>query len=202
MHTTSAKILDIDQTEAPNSFCTNTPSDRLDSTSAMDSDIIQCENQCDVCTYSHFDNIHKASANDSTPIGTEGTLCKFIQSNISDILQCDGADSISETSSNDSLNSENKIDSNPIRPTLVPCAVKGLANDPIRLEVYVTGTVRAPSSVPLCAISNPRSGWNKVHTICTFLRQFSPDILILSEHWGRKKPFQNALALEHYKLKE
>jgi hypothetical protein len=85
---------------------------------------------------------------------------------------------------------------------LVPSAEQGPAGAPLRLEVDTTGQARPPSCVPLCVITNPRSAWNKIHTIRTFLQQVAPDILILSEHWGRKRPFHAALAMEHFKVIE
>jgi hypothetical protein len=137
-------------------------------------------------------------------MGTEGTLCKFTESNISDILQCDGADSLSETSSNDSIcSSESKeADSNPVRAVLVPAQQQGPQGTPLRLEVELSGTVETPTYVPLSAVTNPRSGWNKICNIRTFLQQVGPDFMILSEHWGRKKQFENALQSEYYKVIE
>ena len=74
---------------------------------------------------------------------------------------------------------------NPVRSILVPAPAQGPAGAPHRLEVDATGEVQQPSCVPLCAVSNPRSGWNKLNSICTFLRQVGHDVLTLSEHWGR-----------------
>ena len=121
------------------------------------------------------------------------------------IIQCDGADTVSEVSeieSIESYDSEDEADSNPVRDILVQAPAQGPAGAPLRLEVDVTGEVQQPSCVPLCAVSNPRSGWNKLNSIRTFLKQVGPDVLILSEHWGRKRPFEEALALEHYKVSE
>ena len=120
------------------------------------------------------------------------------------ISQCDGADTASEASDNDSLcsDSEDEADSAPIRAVLVPSLEQGPTGAPLRLEVDTSGQARTPSCVPLCALTNPRSGWNKVRNIRTFLRQISPDIMILSEHWGRKKPFEKALASQHFKVLE
>ena len=152
--------------------------------------------------------------NDPAPLGSEGTPCKFIQSDQSyrmqesepsDILQCDGADTISDISCNDSMssyNSDQEADSYPVRAILIPSAVQGPAGAPLRLEVDLGGQVRIPPCVPLCANTNPRSGWNKIHNIRTFLRQVGPDVMILSEHWGRKKPFKDALNSEQYKVIE
>ena len=124
---------------------------------------------------------------------------------LSDIIQCDGADTMSQCSDNDSLNSyesEDELDSNPVRAVLVPSLSQGPAGDPLRLEVDLSGQVQLPSCVPLCAVINPRSGWNKINNIRTFLQQVGPDILILSEHWGRKKPFEKALASQYYRVLE
>ena len=123
----------------------------------------------------------------------------------SDILQCDGADSVINESINDSVNSyqsENEVDSQPVRAVLIPSSVQGPCGSPLQLEVDVTCNTRAPSCIPLCAVTNPRSAWNKIHSIHTFLRQIGPDIMILSEHWGRKKSFEKALASQHFKVKE
>ena len=123
----------------------------------------------------------------------------------SDIIQCDGANTNYSDSNNHSLNSDNSNDDfnvTPVRPVLVPSSQQGPAGAPLRLEVDLSGEIKTPTCVPLCAITNPRSGWNKIHNIRTFLRQINPDILILSEHWGRKKPFEKALAVEHYSVKE
>ena len=108
-------------------------------------------------------------------------------------------------SMNDSVNSfesDNEADSNPIRAVLVPSLDKGPASAPLQLEVNMSEQVKAPTCVPLCVVTNPRSAWNKIGNVRTFLRQVGPDILILSEHWGRKRPFQDALAMEHFKVLE
>ena len=52
---------------------------------------------------------------------------------------------------------------------------------------------------PVSAVTNPRSVWNKIHNIRTFLSQIGPDIMIL---WERRKLFENTLSSEHYKVKE
>ena len=166
-----------------------------------------------------YDNLDTTSAqiSDSTQIGQEGTPCKFVQSHQcyecpsdkeygpSDIPQCDGADTISDRSSNDSMssyNSDEEADSNPVRAVLIPSALQGPAGAPLRLEVDVSAQVHIPLCVPLCSITNPRSGWNKIHNIRTFLRQVGPDIMILSDHWGCKKHFGDALKSQHYKVVE
>ena len=89
-----------------------------------------------------------------------------------------------------------------MRAVLIPATLQGPAGTPLQLEVDVTDQTRTPSCIPLCAVTNPRSAWNKIHNIHTFLRQIGPDIMILSEHWGRKRPFENILALQSYKVKE
>ena len=76
---------------------------------------------------------------------------------------------------------------------LIPAEEQGSAGAPLRLQIDTMGQGHAPS----CAVTNPRSGWNKIHNLCTFLCQISPDVLILSEHCGRKKPFGDALGSEH-----
>ena len=137
---------------------------------------------------------------DPTPIGSEGTQCKFIQSNTSDILHCDGADS--ESINHSMCMSEDEFDPDPIRAVLVPTRDQGPNGAPLRLEVDLSGEKQSPSCVPLCAVTNPRSGWNKIHNLRTFLHQIGPDLMILSEHWGRKRPFENILRSHTYKVKE
>ena len=213
--TGSAEIVDTLPCEYPSDFCTYTSIDNLDINSAAgNSDTIPYAYSSDFCTYTSFDNLdtNSAAVNDATPMGPERTLCKFFQNNpcvetiqISDILQCDGTDTISEKSINDSMNSYNsqdEADADPVRATLVPSEVQGPPGAPLTLEVDLGGEVQLPSYVPLCAVTNPRSGWNKIHNIRTFLHQVGPDFMILSEHWGRKKLFQNALASQHYKVIE
>ena len=129
----SAKVSEMEPCENASNFCTDTSFDILDSASAADSDINQCEDISAFCIYTPIDNLGTTSKvrNDPTPMGPEGTLCKFIQSisgNViqcdeengsfySDILQCDGADTASEDTNNDSrssYNSEEEADSNPV----------------------------------------------------------------------------------------
>ena len=126
-------------------------------------------------------------------------------SQCSDIIQHDGANNNNSNSNNYSLHSENSnysLNTTPVQAVLVPSLEQGPAGAPLRLEVDLSGKLNAPSCVPLCAITNPRSSWNKANNLRTFLRQINPDVLILSEHWGRKRSFQKALAVEHYEVKE
>ena len=114
----------------------------------------------------------------------------------SDVIQCDGAYTVSQCSNNDSMNSydsEDEADSNPVRAVVVPSQMQGPAGDPLRLEVDLSEQVQLPSCIPLCAVTNPRSGWNKIKNIRTFLQQVAPDVLVLSEHWGRKRAFESVL---------
>ena len=170
----------------------------------------------DFCTYKSFDNYsnacnvtsvrthfeerqHTILINDSSNVGEDPSV------NFSDKPQYDGADSLSGESINDSVhsyNSENEVDSHPVRAVLIPSTLQGPAGTPLQLEVDVTDQTRTPSCIPLCAVTNPRSAWNKIHNIHTFLRQIGPDIMILSEHWGRKKTFEKALGSQHFKVKE
>ena len=96
---------------------------------------------------------------------------------------------------------DSEANSNPVRAVLVPSAVQN-SGAPLQLEVAISDKVQPPSCLPLCVVSNPRSAWNKIGNIRTFLRQVGPDILILSEHWGRKSSFENALAVENFKVIE
>ena len=123
----------------------------------------------------------------------------------SDIIQCDGADTVSQCSNNDSMNSydsEDEADSNPVRVVLVPSQMQGPAGDPLRLEVDLSEQVQLPSYILLCAVTNPKSGWNKIKNIRTFLQQIAPDVLVLSEHWGRKRAFESIFASQYYKVIE
>ena len=157
--------------------------------------IHQLNQSCDIMQYDD-----QNTSTDKSPVHS----MSMYSSQFSDIIQCDGADTTSGESSNHSVDSTNsdEVDSNPVRPVLVPSSEQRPMGAPLQLEVATSGQVQAPSCVPLCAVTNPRSAWNKRHSIRTFLRQISPDLLILSEHWGRKKPFEEALAMSHYKVKE
>ena len=42
----------------------------------------------------------------------------------------------------------------------------------------------------------------KFNNICTFLHPIGLDIFILREHWERKRPFENILNSQNYKVKE
>ena len=137
-------------------------------------------------------------------MGPEGTLCKFIKSN-SDGSQQDAEDSLRDQSFNDtsySCDTEDEADTNPVRAVLITSSHQGLPGAPLRLEVDTSGQVRAPSCVPICVVTNPRSAWNKLHNVRIFHQQICLDVMILSEYWGRKRSFANALALNNYKVKE
>ena len=106
-------------------------------------------------------------------MGPEGTLCKFIKSN-SDGSQHDAEDSLRDQSFNDtsySCDTEDEADTNPVRAVLITSSHQGLPGAPLRLEVDTSGQVRAPSCVPLCVVTNPRSAWNKLHNVRIFLQQ-------------------------------
>ena len=124
---------------------------------------------------------HTKSTHDLSQVGGD------ISIQFSDIVQYDGADSLNDESLNDSVNSyqsQDEVDSHPVPAVLILSTVQGPVGTPLQLEVDITGQTRTPSCIPLCAITNPRSGWNKIHSIRTFLHQIGPDIMILSEHWG------------------
>ena len=196
MDTANATISDGTQYGVPIDICTYKPNDNLNTFSAKTSDAFQYEEATDFCTYTSFDNQDNSCATECDPI-------QMRLSRLSDILQCDGADSLSGESSNHSFSmSEDEANSDPIRAVLVPSSTQGSPGAPLRLEVDTTGKAQTPSCVPLCAVTKPRSGWNKINNIRTFLRQIGPDILILSEHWGRKKQFENTLMSQYYKVIE
>ena len=72
---------------------------------------------------------------DKTHVGEEESFCTNIfpqtaqhfganSSHLSDIFQCDGADSVSNSSSNNSMcsyDSEEEVDSAPVRAVVIPC---------------------------------------------------------------------------------
>ena len=89
-----------------------------------------------------------------------------------------------------------------MRAVLVPSNIQGGPQAPLRLEVETTGQTRQPSCVPLCVVTNPRSCYNKIDNLCTFLSQIGPDLCILSEHWGRKKPLEETFKKAHFKIIE
>ena len=112
----------------------------------------------------------------------------------SNIGQLDGNDTDFDT--------DDEVDNEPVRAVLVPSAVQGGPQSPLRLEVDSTGQARQPLCVPLCVVTNPRSCYNKIDNLCAFLSQIGPDLCILSEHWGRKKPLEETLRKAHFKILE
>ena len=122
--------------------------------------------------------------------------------NASQISEDDNEESgIDKSAAESEYSTDNEIDSQPIRAVLVPLS-PSLPGDHPKLKVDSTGKIETPKCVPLCSVTNPRSAWNKTKNIRTFLQQIGPDFMILSEHRGRKKPFENILASEHYKVVE
>ena len=120
--------------------------------------------------------------------------------------ECESEDALANEDKEDGQNdtdfeTDDEVDSEPVRATLVP-SIPSHPGVPLQLEVDTTGQAQIPKCIPLCTVTNPRSAWNKVVNIRTFLQQIGPDFMILSEHWGRKKPFEKALAAEHYKVLE
>ena len=195
--TANTPIRDIEPGEDASYFCTYTSFDNLDTASATTSAY-----KSDFCINTHFDNLYTNRA----AVNNEDEVLQWVEaSNLSDIIQFDGADTVSEKSNNDSINSYNsqdEADSEPGRTSLIPSAVQGPTGAPVTLEFDLGGQAWQPSYVPLCAITNPRSGWNKINNIFTFLHQVCPDFMILSEHWGRKKLFENALGSQYYRVIE
>ena len=151
-------------------------------------------------------NKHATTVHDSSYQWTCDNDHKYSSDNCrtSDNLQRDDKDIYFEPRKNYSIcsDSDDEVNSSPVRALLVPSTEQGPIGAPLRLEVDLTDKSNAPTCVPLCAITNPRSGWNKIQNIRTFLSQIGPDIMILSEHWGRRKSFEKALSSEHYKVKE
>ena len=79
----------------------------------------------------------------------------FVQ-NCDNVYQVDGNASIS------SYESDEEIDSEPVREVLVPAQT--LAGQPFSLEVASSERVQAPSSLPLTMVANFRSAYNKKKT--------------------------------------
>ena len=129
--------------------------------------IHQLNRSCDIMQYDD----QNASTDGSSVHNMSMYSSQFI-----DIIQFDGADTTSGESSNHSLNSTNsddEADTNPVRAVLVPSSVQGPAGAPLQ--------IRSPSCIPLCAITNPRSAWNKVKSVWTF---FAPSV---SRHTNFKR---------------
>jgi hypothetical protein len=99
---------------------------------------------------------------DASTLSQPNNLSHKLYRRIPYALMCDGADTASEFSedchSEQDLNSdsEEEIDSVPIRATLVPTAQQGPSGAPLQLEVDSTGTAQAPRCIPLCVVTNPR----------------------------------------------
>ena len=96
------------------------------------------------------------------------------------ICQLDGNESVEE--SLDGYDTDDDMDSEPIRAVLVPAQPQ--AGQPFSLEVG-NDRVQAPSSLPLAMIANFRSAYNKAKNIKQNLTTLGLDILIASETWER-----------------
>ena len=90
-------------------------------------------------------------------------------------------------------------DTNPA--VLVP-SQQQLPGAPLQLDVDTSGAAVAPTNVPLVMVTNPRSIYNKIDKFRLWLKNFKPDLCILSEHWGRKGQLEEALSLSSYGVLE
>ena len=82
-----------------------------------------------------------------------------------------------------SYESDEEIDSEPVRAVLVPA--QPLAGQPFSLEVASSERVQAPSSLPLTMVANLRSAYNKKKNIKRSLNVLGLDLLVASESWER-----------------
>ena len=104
-------------------------------------------------------------------------------------------DTFSETPASDNDNSdsdydtEDELEDDTDPAVLVPSACQ-VTGAPLQLDVAPTGSAMAPSNVPLVVVTNPRSIYNKLSKMKTWLKTVQPDLCILSEHWGRKAHLQ------------
>ena len=96
------------------------------------------------------------------------------------------SDQIRQLDGNDSCNSyesDDEVDSEPVRAVLVPS--QSSPGQPFSLEVASSEVVQAPSSLPLTMVANLRSAYNKKKNIKRSLNVLGLDLLVASESWER-----------------
>ena len=113
-----------------------------------------------------YDNISQVENNDNIFL-VDGNSSSSTSDNISqaekydNICQADGNDSCaSAASSVGSYDTDDEIDSEPVRAVLVPAQPQ--PGQPFSLEVGNSDREDAPSSLPLTMVANFRSPYNKV----------------------------------------
>ena len=92
--------------------------------------------------------------------------------------ECDSEENDSEESDYDT---EDEVDSEPIRPVLIQST-----EAPDQLEVDTSEKLCAPTSLPLCLCLNARSVYNKKSNLKNILNTIAPCITIISESWERR----------------
>ena len=133
------------------------------------------DSECDVECNDNFD----------LKAGTSNNIC-----------QLDGNASVEE--SLDGYDTDDDINSEPIRAVLVPA--QSQAGQPFSLEVG-SDRVQAPSSLPLAMIANFRSAYNKAKNIKRNLTTLGLDLMIASESWERPNfPLPDLLDSPHYSI--
>ena len=104
-----------------------------------------------------------------------------------------------ESASVTSYDTEDEIDSEPVRAVLVPSSPQ--PGQPFSLDVASSDNIEAPSSLPLTMVANFCSAYNKKGNIKKTLNTLSLDILIASESWERPRLLLNELlAPPHYHI--
>ena len=96
------------------------------------------------------------------------------------MCQLDGNNTVDSMSSYDS---EEELECEPIRATLIPAPQ--LAGQTFTLDVDDSEEIAAPSSLPLTMVANFRSAYNKVKSIKQNLYVLGLDFLVASETWER-----------------
>ena len=110
-------------------------------------------------------------------------------------------DSVSDNDSESDIDSDDEVEPDTNPAVLVP-SQQQLPGAPLQLDIDTSGAAVPPPNVPLAMITNPRSIYNKLGKLRSWLTNFKPDLCILSEHWGRKGHLEEALSLSPYKAIE
>ena len=117
---------------------------------------------------------------------------------VDNICQVDGNNSCASAEvSVESYDTDDEIDSEPVRAVLVPAQPQ--PGQPFSLEVGNSDREEAPSSLPLTMVANFRSAYNKVKNIKRNLTSLGLDFLVASESWERPRlPLEVLLDSPHY----
>ena len=106
---------------------------------------------------------------------------EIIENEVTEDEDDDDESESEENSEESDYDTEDEVDSEPIRPVLIENR-----EVPGQLEVDISGNVEVPTSLPLCLCLNARSVYNKKSNLKNILNTIAPCITIISESWERR----------------